>query len=127
MPPRASLPGLNKKRVNNHPTRIRKLEGRHKKKLLGKKQKHVAAVKAVAGPSRTGKAKRKQAHFLKLKLKDMAAEGKLTAEDFEMADAAEAASPEATAPAKADKKKAPKSGKKKGSASGGSSVAAMVE
>lgn len=79
----------------------------------------------MAGPSRTGKAKRKQAHFLKLKLKDMAASGKITAEDFEMEDAPENAAPEAAAPAKKAAKK--KGGRKKKATGGDNTAVDMME
>jgi hypothetical protein len=50
-------------------------------------QKHEDAVKRVAGPSRTGKARTKAARALKRKLNKMAADGTITQADFEMADA----------------------------------------
>ena len=47
-------------------------------------QKHEAAVKLVAAPSRTGKAKSKKARQLKRKLTELAAKGAITEQDFEM-------------------------------------------
>mmetsp|Transcript_35227 Transcript_35227/g.62818 ORF Transcript_35227/g.62818 Transcript_35227/m.62818 type:complete len:133 (-) Transcript_35227:205-603(-) len=132
MPPRESLPGHNKKTVNNHPTRIKRLEGRHKKKLLGKKQTHEAAVARVAGPSRTGKQKRKQAHFLKLKLQAAADKGDISGADFEMTDA-DAAKPVAKGKKGAAKTKknsstkAKKGGRKAPTGAEANAVADMVE
>ena len=78
-------------------------------------QKHDDAVKRVAGPSRTGKARTKAARALKRKLKEMAADGTITAADFEMAEADADAELAAAASAKDVKVKAAgiKVGKKK--------------
>mmetsp|Transcript_29508 Transcript_29508/g.83231 ORF Transcript_29508/g.83231 Transcript_29508/m.83231 type:complete len:119 (-) Transcript_29508:373-729(-) len=87
MGPRSKAPGHNKKRLGNAPRTLKKLEVRAKRKRNGLKQKHEAAVKAVAGPSRTGKAKTKKARQLKKKLCELAAKGDISEKDFEMEEA----------------------------------------